>query len=101
MISGSSGEHTKKNPPRVRAAAALRYDSEENTAPKLLAYGRGVIADQILDAARAHNVPLREDAHLVELLGRLQIGQEIPPELYQIVAEVLAFVYEMDAKYPG
>ncbi|TKC18644.1 EscU/YscU/HrcU family type III secretion system export apparatus switch protein [Robertmurraya kyonggiensis] len=84
-------EHEEK---QVRKEAiALRYDSTKDEAPKVLAKGKGLVADNILEQAAAHEVPIQEDASLVELLGKLNINETIPEELYQAVAEVFAFIY--------
>ena len=76
-----------------RRAAALRYDGRD--APRVVATGRGLVAEKILEAARAAGVPLREDPVLMEALATLEIEQEIPPELYRAVAEALAWAYRL------
>ena len=86
----------RSGPPR-RRAAALQYDPPRDTAPRLVARGEGHVADRILELARAHGVPITEDTVLVDLLARLDVGQEIPPALYRLVAEVIAFVYRLHA----
>jgi flagellar biosynthesis protein len=78
-------------------AAALRYDAGRDRAPRLTARGAGRIAEKIKALAREHQVPLVEDANLVQILEKLDVDTEIPTELYQAVAEVLAFVYRMNA----
>jgi len=80
------------------AAAALTYDPASHEPPEVVAAGRGLLADEIVRLAREHHVPLRQDAGLVEALSRLEIGSVIPRELYAVVAEVLAFVYAVDAE---
>jgi flagellar biosynthesis protein len=80
----------------VRKAVALRYDREVNRAPEVVASGQGLLAERILELARAHGVPCHEDRELVEALLKLPVGTEIPPELYQLVAQVLAFVLRLD-----
>ena len=79
-------------------AAAIRYKPEKDSAPKVVAKGSGAVAERILQVAREHNVPLRDDPQLVEVLSALDLYQEIPPELYRAVAEILAFVYKMTKK---
>ena len=64
-------------------------------APTVSAIGYGLVADRIIDLARENNVPIRPDADLTALLTQLEVGQIIPPELYPLVAEVLAFVYRL------
>lgn len=81
-----------------KKAAALRYDAQKDSAPKVVAKGSGKIAERILELAKAHNVPIKDDPQLVEVLSTLDLYQEIPPELYRAVAEVLAFVYRMTKK---
>lgn|SRR5579872_1268201 len=79
------------------AAAALHYDPVKKEPPELIALGRGALAEQIIRIAREHNVPIHADRALVEALSRLELGEVIPRELYVIVAEVLAWVYQLDA----
>lgn len=80
-------------------AVALRYNIEEDTAPVVLAKGQGFIAQRIEEVAREWGIPLKEDSQLAEYLMALDLYQEIPPELYTVVAEILAFIYSMDRKY--
>jgi flagellar biosynthesis protein len=77
------------------AAAALQYDPSQAGAPKVVAQGRGKIAEQILELARQHNIPVYADPALCSLLTAVNLGDEIPPELYQVVAEVLAYIYRV------
>lgn len=77
-------------------AAALRYDHNRGQAPTVAASGKGIIAENIIEKAKQNNVPIQEDASLVELLAELNINETIPEELYQAVAEVFAFVYRAD-----
>jgi flagellar biosynthesis protein len=74
-------------------AAALQYDSKKNKAPKVTAKGRGIIAEKIIEMARKHDIPIKNDPSLIHILSRLDIDEEIPVELYRAVAEVMAFVY--------
>ncbi len=85
-------EHKHKR----KVAAAIKYDAETVAAPKLTAKGLGVIAEKIIERALAAGVPLREDPDLAAALAKLPLGQEIPPALYQTVAEVLAFIYRLN-----
>ena len=80
----------------LRTAVALRYDGDG--APRVVAKGRGEIAERILAVAEEHAVPLHADRGLVELLSRIDLGDEIPPELYVAVAQVLAFAYSLSAR---
>ncbi|MER2077035.1 EscU/YscU/HrcU family type III secretion system export apparatus switch protein [Psychrobacillus psychrotolerans] len=79
-----------------KEAVAITYNSDRNDAPKIVAKGKGKIAENILAKAEEFNVPVQEDASLVELLGQLDINQSIPEELYQAVAEVFAYIYKID-----
>ena len=84
---------------RAQKAVALVYDDQKSSAPKVVASGKGHIADKIIEIARAAGVHIHEDRNLVELLANIPIGDEIPAELYQTVAEVLAFVYRINEKF--
>ncbi len=79
------------------SAAALRYDPVETGAPEVVAVGRGFVADEIISLAKKHKIPIHADRGLVEALSRLEVGAVIPRELYVVVAEVLAWVYRLDA----
>ncbi len=79
-------------------AIALGYDRETMSAPRVLAAGQGYIARKILEMAEEHNIPVEKDPVLAEALSHLDPGEEIPPELYQVVAEVLVFIMETDKK---
>lgn len=81
-----------------QSAVAIKYDSQVNSAPVVKAKGKGSIAEKIIQIAKENNIPIREDPELIELLIQLDIEQEIPPELYKIIAEILAFVYSLDNK---
>ena len=79
-------------------AVALRYRPATGAAPEIVAKGDGFVAEEILRVARENDVPLRQDPALAGALATLDIGRQIPPELFRAVAEVLAFVYKMNAK---
>ncbi|MDL2321599.1 EscU/YscU/HrcU family type III secretion system export apparatus switch protein [Desulfosarcina sp. OttesenSCG-928-B08] len=83
---------------KMQKAAALHYDQARHLAPKVVARGRGHIADTIIAVAKANHVPLYEDKNLVNVLEALEIEAEIPAELYQAVAEVLVFIYQLNGK---
>lgn len=84
---------------KIEKAVALRYDPEKDQAPMVVAQGRGYIAERIREVARESGVPLKEDSELVDYLMALDLYEEIPPELYAVIAEILAFIYSMDKKY--
>jgi flagellar biosynthesis protein len=90
----SNNESNRRSVPKK--AVALKYEPEQGSAPSVIAKGQGVIADEILRRAQENGVPVQEDPSLVEVLSKLDLNQEIPPELYQLVAEVLSFVYRSD-----
>lgn len=93
------GESKRSKGPRK--AAALRYDQDSHQAPVVVASGRGLVAEKILEVAREASVPIVEDAALVSALLALEVGDQIPPELYGAVAKVLAFVMEMERRAAG
>lgn len=80
-------------------AAAIEYDSQKDAAPRVTAKGRGIIGERILDLAVKHGVPVKKDPALVQILSRLDIDEQIPPELYKAVAEILAFIYSINERY--
>ncbi|MGO9379485.1 MAG: EscU/YscU/HrcU family type III secretion system export apparatus switch protein [Dissulfurispiraceae bacterium] len=84
-----------------KKAAALKYNPKEDAAPKVVAKGSGWLAEKILEVAKAHRVPLKQDSQLVEVLSAIDLNREIPPELYKAVAEILAFVYRMTKEKPS
>ena len=77
-------------------AVVLKYDVDKSKAPKITGFGKGQIAEKILKVAEENKVPFYEDSSLVELLSKLAINSEIPPSLYNVVAEILSFVYKLD-----
>lgn len=79
-----------------KEAVALKYDVDTTTAPVVVAKGKGQVADNILQKAKDHDVPIQEDPTLVQLLGELDINDSIPENLYNAVAEVFAFIYNVD-----
>lgn len=80
---------------KVKQAIALEYDPD-NEAPVVIASGKGALADRIIEKAKEAAVPVHRDDKLAETLSRLDIGEAIPPELYEVVAEILVFVDAMD-----
>lgn len=79
-----------------KLAAALTYRDDQHLAPVVSAKGKGLIAEKIIEEAERSQVPVMQDASLVEILGELEINRAIPNELYQAVAEIFAFVYSID-----
>lgn len=80
---------------KKKTAVALQYNAGEE-APKIIATGKGILAEKILDKAKESDVPVYEDEKLANTLSKLDIGDMIPPELYGVVAEILVFVDKMD-----
>ena len=80
---------------KEKTAVAVAYNPGE-VAPKILAVGKGEVAERIIETAKENDVPFDQDNKLAETLSRLQIGDTIPPELYEVVAEILVFVDDMD-----
>lgn len=87
----------KSNKPK-KAAVALGYDEKKMNAPQVIASGRGYVAERILQIAGDYGIHVEEDPVLAQALGQLDLGQEIPPELYRVVAEILIFIMETDRK---
>jgi len=85
-----------RKPAVVKQAVALAYKPDQHAAPVVKAKGKGVVAETIARIAAENGVPVREDASLVEVLSKLELDHEIPPELYQLVAEILSYIYIID-----
>ncbi|MEW6607329.1 MAG: EscU/YscU/HrcU family type III secretion system export apparatus switch protein [bacterium] len=83
-----------------RKAVALEYDGDKGHAPKIVAKGKGKLAERIIQVARDHNVLIYEDANLAEVLTKLELNTQIPPDLYQAVAEIFVFIYKLNQKWP-
>ncbi|GIP14530.1 flagellar biosynthetic protein FlhB [Paenibacillus montaniterrae] len=83
---------------RLKKAVAMKYDPLTNTAPVVVAKGQGDLAEKILEKAKESGVPIQEDQSLVEVLSKLDVDQEIPPELFAVVAEILSLVYRADSR---
>ncbi len=79
--------------PRKKTAAAIKYDSKKWKAPRLVAKGVGLMAERIIEIARERAIPIHFDPDLSALLAKLELESDIPTELYQAVAEVLAVIY--------
>jgi flagellar biosynthesis protein len=80
----------------TRRAVAIRYDPANTDAPVVTAAGQGLVADEIIRRAREAGVPITEDPRLAAVLSQIDVGRVIPPELYAVVAEVLAYVYRLE-----
>ncbi|HOJ14394.1 MAG TPA: EscU/YscU/HrcU family type III secretion system export apparatus switch protein [Deltaproteobacteria bacterium] len=87
----------RRKKPDPERAVALKYERGRDPAPRVTAKGSGAVAAKILELARKHGVPIEKDPALLDALYRLDLNEEIPEELYRVVAEILAFVYRMNA----
>jgi flagellar biosynthesis protein len=87
-----------KNFQKNQKAVALGYEKNQDYAPKVLASGKGMIAEKIIELAKENNIPLHRDADLVEILSVLEINEYIPLEVYSVIAEIFTYIYEEDAK---
>lgn len=101
VASGRDGvvkrKRLKREEQATKKAVALAYEQGKG-APAVVAKGRGKIAERLIETARAYGVPIREDRVLIEVLETLEIGEEIPPEIYRAVAEILVAVYRAEKK---
>lgn len=82
----------------MKKAAALRYDVEKEGAPRVVAKGQGKSAENIIKIAELHNLPIRKDEDLIELLSKVELDKEVPAALYKAVAEVFSFIYKISKK---
>ena len=89
----------KNKPHKTKSAVSLQYIKADNTAPKVTAKGQGWVAEKIIKIAQERNIPIREDKDLLNLLSEIDIGREVPESLYKVVAELLAWVYQLNKNY--
>ena len=80
-----------------KTAVALKYDVDKDTAPRIVATGKGYLAEKIIDTAKEANVPIHKDDAVARSLSKLELGDTIPPELYEVVAQILIYVDRVDA----
>ena len=85
-------------PEKIKGAIALGYDLEKSSAPGILAKGKGELAERIIKSGEENKVYIKEDAELFDSLYPLAVGDEIPVKVYRAVAEILAFVYKLEAQ---
>lgn len=83
---------------KLAKAVAIKYDVNGSTAPKVVAKGTGIVAGNIIHSAKEHGVPIYQNKTLTGMLMAVELDREIPPELYQAVAEVLAYIYRLDQR---
>jgi flagellar biosynthesis protein len=84
----------------TKKAIGLKYNTEENNSPTVIAKGFGDLADDIIKLAKQSGVLIHEDPYLSDLLARMDLGQEIPENLYHVIAELIAFSYVLQGKFP-
>ncbi|MDD5372851.1 MAG: EscU/YscU/HrcU family type III secretion system export apparatus switch protein [Sulfurimonas sp.] len=82
----------------MKKAVALRYDKDKENAPRVVAKGQGNTAENIIKIAELHNLPIRKDEDLIELLSKVELDKEVPQALYKAVAEVFSFIYKITKK---
>jgi len=82
----------------MKKAAALRYDTAKEKAPRVVAKGQGKSAQNIIKIAELHNLPIKKDEDLIELLSKVELDKEVPEALYRAVAEVFSFIYRVSKK---
>ncbi|HEY9077899.1 MAG TPA: EscU/YscU/HrcU family type III secretion system export apparatus switch protein [Anaerolineaceae bacterium] len=99
MYSRFRKPYADESRPARKKATALGYEPEKDEAPRVLATGRGAVAEKIISAARAAGIPIQEDPLLASALEALDIDDVIPPELYAVVAEVFAYIYRIREKH--
>ena len=93
----SSGSSSDRRPP---VAVALRYAPPADRAPRVVASGRGAIAERILELARAHGIAVREDADLAETLAAVAVAEQIPVAAFAVVAEILFYILRANRQLP-
>lgn len=95
MFKTTQGRNNGRRKKKVKQAIALEYDPSDD-APRVVASGKGILAEKIIEKAQESSVPIHRDDKLADTLSRLDIGEMIPPELYEVVAEILVFVDAVD-----
>lgn len=94
MRSGNSSDFFKSDE-KEKQAVAIEYDPED-VAPRILAMGKGQVAQRIIETAKEEDIPIHRDEKLAKTLSKLEIGDTIPPELYEVIAEILVFVDRLE-----
>ncbi|ADO77411.1 EscU/YscU/HrcU family type III secretion system export apparatus switch protein [Halanaerobium praevalens] len=79
-----------------KKTVALKYDQKNDQAPRIIASGKGSIAEMIIKKAKEENIPIKKDKDVVQVLAELNIGEQIPEELYTVIAEILSFFYDLE-----
>lgn len=93
-------DENNKNKPKEKKAIALKYEFEQEEAPRVVAKGEGSMAEQIIKIAEEHGIEIREDADLTEILSAIEVDEFIPLEAYATVAEILRYIYKKEGRSP-
>ncbi|MGO4887010.1 EscU/YscU/HrcU family type III secretion system export apparatus switch protein [Anaerobacillus sp. MEB173] len=99
MMISKHFNHKQRKRTNGPTAAVIRYDEETGKGPAVVAHGSGHVANQIIELAKKNNIHMQEDPLLVENLLDMDLGENIPPQLYQVMAEILLLIEEMEKKY--
>ena len=89
----------EKEKKSLKKAVSLQYDPARQEAPIITAKGQGIIAEKIIELAKKHHIPIKDDPDLIEILSQLELDEQIPPAVYQVVAEIFSFIYHLNTKY--
>ena len=92
-------EMSKQKTKDIKKAVAIQYQPSQQNAPIVTAKGQGFIAEKIITLAKKRNIPIKDDPDLVQILSQIDLGEEIPSSVYQVVAEIFAFVYHLNTRY--
>lgn len=92
-------DNNKRHRKEIKHATALQYSPETDAAPKVIATGQGIVAEKIIEKAKEADVPVYQNPNLAQTLSALGIGDQIPPEVYDVVAEILVFIGSVDKSY--
>jgi flagellar biosynthesis protein len=85
----------------IKSAVSIKYNAKTDKAPKVTAKGKGMIGEKIVALAKEHGIPIKEDPDLVQILSQMDINEEIPPVMYHVLAELLAFIYRINQEFPA
>lgn len=83
----------------LKKAVALKYEPPKREAPIVTAKGQGFVAEKIIEVAKKKHIPIKDDPDLVQILSQLELGDQIPSSVYQVVAEIFAFIYHLNNTY--
>lgn len=82
----------------LKKAVGIGFEKNKDKAPKIIAKGKGEMAERIIAIAKEHGIHVKEDKSLIEILDKFDIAQEIPEELYQVIAEIFLYVYNLEKR---